>query len=159
MDALVRAQVFGKDIRALLAISCQKVFFEEGHSFYHYGPLEIQSTHRVGEMDLHVSSCIGEALPYVSREKRANKHTLVLTDRVWEYGYLRRILEAVFERMQGVRLKTDNEALNLSLLSLQLDFGLFDAHAGLLNLPFLQSLRPGSMDKRQLQVEVMCERT
>ena len=32
--------------------------------------------------------------------------------------------------------------------------GLFDEYAGLLNLPFLQSLRCGSMDKRQLQVEV-----
>ena len=34
-------QVFGKDIRALLAVSCQKIFFEEGHRFYHYGPIEV----------------------------------------------------------------------------------------------------------------------
>ena len=31
-------QVFGKDIRALLGVSCQKIFFEDGHDFYHYGP-------------------------------------------------------------------------------------------------------------------------
>ena len=116
-------QVFGKDIRALLAVSCQKIFFEDGHSFYHYGPIEIQSVHRMNEMDMHVSSFSGEVQPYVSREKRAGRHTLVLTDRVYEYGYLRRILSGLFERMDGVRLKTDNETLSLCLLSLQLDFG------------------------------------
>ena len=34
-------QVFGKDIRALLAVSCQKIFFEDGHNYYHYGPIEL----------------------------------------------------------------------------------------------------------------------
>ena len=34
-------QVFGKDIRAVLVVSCQKVFFEAhgGHDYYHYGPI------------------------------------------------------------------------------------------------------------------------
>ena len=106
-------------------------------------------------MDLSVACSIGDVLPGVSREKRGNMHALVVTDRVWEYNYLRGIITGVFERAQGVRLKTDNVVLNLSLLSLLLDFGLYEKYAGLLNLPFLQSLKPGSFeDKRQLQVEV-----
>ena len=32
--------MFGKDIRAVLAMCCQKIFFEAGHTYYHYGPLE-----------------------------------------------------------------------------------------------------------------------
>ena len=47
-------QVFGKDIRALLAISCQKIFFEEGHKYYHYGPVELKQNYR-SEVDLSVS--------------------------------------------------------------------------------------------------------
>ena len=46
--------------------------------------------------------------------------------------------------------------LNLCLLSLQLDFGLYEQHVGLLNLPFLKTLKEctTSNDKRALQVEV-----
>jgi hypothetical protein len=153
-------QVFGKDIRALLAISCQKVFFEPGHTFYHYGPIEMP-TQGYGrqEMDLQVASSVGEVAPTVSRETRGNKHTLVLTDRVYEHGYLKGILARLFGAARGARFKTDDAVLNLSLLSLQLDFGLAEEHAGLLNLPFLQSLAQageggGGLDKRQLQVEV-----
>ena len=33
--------VFGKDIRALLATACgQKVFFDQGRTYYHYGPID-----------------------------------------------------------------------------------------------------------------------
>ncbi|CAE8670279.1 unnamed protein product [Polarella glacialis] len=141
-------QVFGKDIRALLVISCQKVFFEEGHTYYHYGPFEGRT-----ELDLQVASSSGEVPPSVSSEKRGNKNMLVVTDRVYEYGYLRSILTGLFARVGGVRLKTDNDILNLSLLSLLLDFGLYEEHAGSLNLPFLKSLKHRN-DKRQLQVEV-----
>ena len=46
--------------------------------------------------------------------------------------------------------------LNLSLLSLMLDFGLYATYAPLLNLPLMQSLQQaaGGGDPRQLQVEV-----
>ena len=38
---LSNISLFGKDIRALLAISSQKIFFDNDHDgFYHYGPLE-----------------------------------------------------------------------------------------------------------------------
>jgi hypothetical protein len=149
--------VFGKDIRALLAISCQKVFFEEGHSFYHYGPVEVSSGGYRTELDLSVASSMLDVLPGVSRSKRPAQHTLLVTDRVYEHAYLKGILRGMFERVEaraggGVRLKTDNNVLNLCLLSLLLDFGLYEEYAGLLNLPFLQSLKSG--DKRQLQVEV-----
>jgi hypothetical protein len=61
----------------------------------------------------------------------------------------------LFEAAGGSRFKTDDVALNLCLLSLQLDFGLYEDHAGLLNLPFLQSLSDESRsDKRQLQVRI-----
>ena len=149
-------QVFGKDIRALLAISCQKIFFEQGHSYYHYGPIEMPSAgYGRNDMDLQVAASTGEAPPSVSREKRGGRHTVLVTERVYEFGYLKGILTGVFERANGVRFKTDDAVLNLSLLSMMLDFGLYEQHAGLLNLPFLKSLSRGSLsDKRQLQVEV-----
>ena len=40
-------QVFGKDIRALLATSCQKIFFEQGHNYYHYGPIELANAYGI----------------------------------------------------------------------------------------------------------------
>ncbi len=176
-------QVFGKDIRALLAISCQKIFFEPGHSFYHYGPIEAPSVgYGRNDMDLAVATSVGEALPYVSREKRGSKHNVALTDRVYEYNYLRSLLVGLFSRAAGVRFKSDDVVINLCLLSLLIDFGLAEEYAALLNLPFLQSLRAasgdgatsargiraggsegrgtggggsgGAVDKRQLQVEV-----
>ena len=36
-------QVLGKDIRALIALSTQKLFFEAGQDYYHYGPMEVPS--------------------------------------------------------------------------------------------------------------------
>ena len=83
-------QLFGKDIRALLAISCQKIFFEEGHNsgYYYYGVLE-QGSQR-GEMDLAVASSVGHVIPGVSRDIQ-DSNRLVLTDRVYEYHYLRSI--------------------------------------------------------------------
>eukprot|EP00976_Prorocentrum_cordatum_P000473 9557-Prorocentrum_minimum.AAC.2 len=47
----------------------------------------------------------------------------------------------------------DNLVLNLSLLSLMLDFGLYEEHAQLLNLPLMESIKHGK-DKHHLQVEV-----
>eukprot|EP00928_Gymnodinium_smaydae_P100356 TRINITY_DN9823_c2_g4_i1.p1 TRINITY_DN9823_c2_g4~~TRINITY_DN9823_c2_g4_i1.p1 ORF type:complete len:2328 (+),score=476.05 TRINITY_DN9823_c2_g4_i1:208-6984(+) len=147
-------QVFGKDIRTLLAISCQKIFFEQGHNYYHYGPIEMTSSSS-GGLDLQVATTLGEVTPYVSREKRGNCHSVVVTDRVYEYEYLRTIVSRLFDSAKGARMKTDDVVLNLCLLSLQLDFGLCEKHAGLLNLPFLQSLNDGKLrDTRQLQVEV-----
>ena len=149
----------------------------------------------------------------MSKEKRGGTHTVVVTDRVYEYGYLRGIVEGVFAKAGGLRFKSDDASgfglqpapprlspalgvetpwlrpaqgaryripapprvaqpshpphptpphptppqvvLNLSLLSLLLDFGLSEAHGHLLNLPFLSSLPgDGPLDKRQLQVEV-----
>lgn len=90
----------------------------------------------------------------MSREKRGNRHTVVVTDRVYEHEYLKGLLSALFIAARGARFKTDDIVLNLCLLSLLLDFGLFQEHAGLLNLPFLQSLKDGNRDARQLQVEV-----
>lgn len=158
-------QVFGKDIRALLTTACgQKIFFERGHSYYHYGPIEVNSSGfgRGGGMDLQVANASGEAAPSVSQEKRGNRHTLVITDRVYEYEHLLGILRALCHSANGSRIKTDDVVLNLTLLSLLLDFGLCDEYAHLLNLPFLRSLGGGSdgdvdqgpPDKRQLQVEV-----
>eukprot|EP00931_Biecheleriopsis_adriatica_P048723 TRINITY_DN28156_c0_g1_i1.p1 TRINITY_DN28156_c0_g1~~TRINITY_DN28156_c0_g1_i1.p1 ORF type:complete len:2295 (-),score=500.02 TRINITY_DN28156_c0_g1_i1:122-7006(-) len=141
-------QVFGKDIRALLAISCQKIFFEEGHTYYHYGPVDDGTS----DLDLQVASSSRDVPPSVSTEKRG-RHSLVVTDRVYEYTYLRGIVAGLFDRTRGVRLKTDSEILNLCLLSLLLDFGLYEEHAVSLNLPHLSSLNHPN-DKRQLQVEV-----
>ena len=36
--------LLGKDIRTILAVSCQKIFFERNHpGFYHYGPIDMPS--------------------------------------------------------------------------------------------------------------------
>jgi hypothetical protein len=142
-------QVFGKDIRALLVTCCQKIFFHDGHpsGFYHYGVMLSERT----DFDLAVASSVGVMAAGVTRQHRGNR--LVLTDRVYEFNYLRSILEGIFTRARKVRVKSDNSVLNLLLLSLMLDFGLYEEHAGLLNLPFLKRLQRLD-DKRQLQVEV-----
>jgi len=144
-------QIFGKDIRTLLTVSCQKIFFEEGHSYYHYGPIEVAGMYRT-DMDLQLGGSTG-VTPQVSIEKRRGQHNVVATDRVYEYSYLKGILQRLFGKSQGARLKTDDVILNLSLLSLLLDFGLYTQYFTCLNLPFLQGLKHGS-DTRQLQVEI-----
>ena len=156
-------QVFGKDVRTLLVVSCQKIFFEPGHDFYHYGPVTIESnassyynfSHASNncDMDLHVSSSSKELSPSVSKSK-GTKTEVIITDRVYEYSYLKGILENMFSRAGGAKFKTDDFVLNLSLLSLMLDFGLCERFSGLLNLPFIQSFKAHKMDTRQLQVEI-----
>lgn len=96
---------------------------------------------------------LGTVVPSVSSEKRKGENKLVITDRVYEYHYLKQILEGIFSRADGVRFKTDNEVLNLCLLSLMLDFGLYQQYVGLLNVPFLHCLQHKA-DTRELQVEV-----
>ena len=149
---LSNIQIFGKDIRSLLAISCQKIFFDKSHSgFYHYGPFEGVSYRN--ETDLAVASSVDVVVPSVSQNKRGSCNSLVITDRVFEYHYLRSILEGVFDRAHGERFKSDNEVLNLSLLSLMLDFGLYEKFRPLLHLPFLRCLHHHA-DTRELQVEI-----
>ena len=155
-------QLFRKDIRAVLGVACQKVFFDDTHSggWYHYGPFEMQRAGYYGNTDLQVGVTTGEAPPYVSRDKSGGKSQLIVTDRVFEGGYLTQVLTSLCAAAKGARLKSDDVVLNLSLLSLLLDFGLAHDHASLLNLPFLQSLAPAAgggavrFDARQLQVEV-----
>ena len=107
-------------------------------------------------MDLQVSVPTGEVPPSVSKESRGNRNTIVLTDRVYEHKHLLNILEGLFSRKALFgRFKSDDAVLNLCLLSLQLDFGLCEQYAGLLNIPFLKSLkRGGQLDKKELQVRV-----
>ena len=152
-------QVFGKDVRALIATSCQKVFFADSAAknhggYFHYGPIEVPGSYQYGlDLDLAVASSRGSAVPSVSRDQR-DAVQLVVTDRVFEHGYLKAIVAALFEGKAGVgKLLSDNLVLNLTLLSLLLDFGLFEAHGHLLNLPSLESLKR-SCDPKPLQVEV-----
>jgi len=147
-------QVFGKDVRTVLAVVCQKVFFQPGHSWYHYGPFETEVGFYGREgLELAVGVTPDDVLPTVSRQTRSGENKLVLTDRVYEHSYLQRILAGVFEHAGGVKIKTDSVVLNLTLLALMLDFGLYEKHAGLVNLPWLRSLQRGG-DTRELQVTV-----
>jgi hypothetical protein len=151
---LSNIQVLGKDIRVLLVLSCQKIFFHKGHAgYYYYGPFEKSSSYSGYELDLAVASSTERLVPTVSEQKRGGYNQLIITDRVYEYEYLRNILSEMFRRANGVRLKTDNEVLNLCLLSLMLDFGLYQEYVGLLHLPFLNCLQHQS-DTRELQVEI-----
>ena len=150
--------LFGKDIRALLAISSQKIFFDDHHdSFYHYGPLE--TSLRGGyygsrtSLELTVATPSRYAAAGVSRQRKNDTNHLIITDCIYEFSYLKEILRKTFASAEGIQLKSDNEVINLCLLSLMLDFGLFERHVGLLNLPFLHDLQHMS-DTRELQVEV-----
>jgi len=140
-------QVFGKDVRALLVVASQKLFFDPGHDFYYYGPIELE-----GGMDLAVSNSLGDVSPGVSREGRGGARRLVVVDRVFERDYLAGVVGGVMAAAGGKRLKTDDPVINLVLLGLLLDLGLFEAHADLLNLPSLETL-PSKCTK-SLQVEV-----
>ena len=153
---LSNISVFGKDIRTLLAISSQKVFFEDHHcGFYHYGPFEIPAGGYYSNghyYDLAVAQSLDKCSPSVATGNKG-VNDLIVTDRVYEFNYLKGILESVFESADGVQFKTDNEVLNLSLLSLMLDFGLYQRFVGLLNLKFLNELQHKG-DTKELQVEV-----
>lgn len=155
---LSNISLFGKDIRALLAISSQKIFFENEHDgFYHYGPLETAT--RGGyyssrtSLELTVATPARHAAAGVSRQRKNDVNHLIITDRVYEFNYLKNILEKTFDGAEGTQLKSDNEVINLCLMSLMLDFGMFERYVGLLNLPFLHDLQHKS-DTRELQVEV-----
>jgi len=93
------------------------------------------------------------ATPTVSRMSRAGLNDLILTDRVFEFHYLKTIVQDIFVKAGQERFKSDNEVLNLCLLSFMLDFGLYEKHAGLLNLPFLYELQHQG-DTKELQVEI-----
>lgn len=148
-------QVFGKDIRTLLSITCQKIFFNPRHcGYYYYGPLELRGNYRV-ELDLALGSATGNAGPQVSMTNggRSDLNYLTIVDRVYEFSYLKGILQSLFDSAKGARFKSDNGVLNLMMLSLQLDFGLFDEYAKLLNIPFMKDLQHEA-DTKELQVEI-----
>ena len=83
-------QAFGKDVRTLLVVSCQKIFFEPGHNYYHYGPVLTGSSgsnsgstgygfygggasyNATNDMDLAVSSNTKELPPSVSKDRTEN---------------------------------------------------------------------------------------
>jgi len=146
-------QLFGKDVRTLLSISCQKIFFDPSHcGSYYYGPLELRDTFRT-ELDLAVASGSGRAGASVASSKYRSGNYVTVVDRVYEFSYLKGILEGLFRGANNTRIKSDNGVLNLLLLSLQLDFGLFDKYASLLNIAFMKDLQHEA-NTRELQVEI-----
>ena len=142
-------QLLGKDVRALLALTSQKLFVDDAHgaNYYHYGPIDVAHA----TLDLAVGSEVGHVVPGATAKERGPVE-LVVTDRIYEYGYLRNLLSGVFERANGLEIRTDDLVVNLGLLSLMLDFGLFAEHAKLLRLPQLPAV--AIANARQLQVEV-----
>jgi len=152
---LSNIQLFGKDIRVLLVINSQKLFFEQSHpGYYHYGPiLSSESAYRSrSDMDLAVAQEIGHVVPSVSSRQKNKRSEVIIADRVFEYHHVKSLLEGLFRRVNGVQLKTDSEILNLCLLSLMLDFGLYKQYSALLRLPFLKSLQHMG-NTQELQVE------
>ena len=103
-------------------------------------------------MDLAVAQSLGHIVPSVSQRQKSKRSEVIIADRVFEYNYVKSILEGLFRRAQDVQLKTDNEVLNLCLLSLMLDFGLYKTYSKLLNLPFLKSIQHEA-NQQELQVE------
>ena len=131
-----------------------QIFFDENHcGYYHYGPFEVSMSQYREELDLSVATSVGSVVPGVSAEKSNGMNRLVITDRIFEFNYLRQILQGIFRGADGTRFKPDNEVLNLCLLSLMLDFGLYQQYVGLLNVPFLQCLQHQA-DTQELQVEI-----
>lgn len=122
--------------------------------YYYYGPLELRrSSFSSWPCDLAVASDPDSAIPTVSMTTRSNCNYLIVSDRVYEFSYIKRILERLFRNVNNKRLKSDNGVLNLLLLSLMLDFGLYNQYHKLLNLPFMKDLQHEA-DTRELQVEV-----
>ena len=74
-------------------------------------------------MDLVFDDYGSYAVPLVSQSKRSG-NTITITDKVLEYNYVRGILQGVLKG-KNKKLKTDDMILNLSLLNLMLDFGLY----------------------------------
>lgn len=161
-------QLFGKDIRVLLCIVSQKIFFSNKHSdFYHYGPIEPNRmgnnsyrSNTVEDLDLAVAQNIDHIIPSVSQHMAGGKKvcSIILCDKVYDYDRICTILQEVIKAANGVPIKSDNEVLNLCLLSLLLDFNMYTEHNQLLNIPFLDCLnQPNHCPSTQeLQVRRIC---
>ena len=102
-----------------------------------------------GDLDLAVAADHSQVTPGCSTG-RSDACNVIAVDRVFERSYLQRALEGLMSRVDG-EIRTDDAEINLALLSLLLDFGLF-RYASLLRLPSLPAAGRG--DLRQLQVEV-----
>ena len=139
---LTGLQLFGKDVRSLLAISCQKLVDDSSHSSYAYGPIQM-TTH--GDLDLAVAADHSQVTPGCT-SGRSDACNVIAVDRVFERSYLQRALEGLMSRVDG-EIRTDDAEINLALLSLLLDFGLF-RYASLLRLPSLPAAgREGNLSK------------
>ena len=62
-------------------------------------------------MDLQLSCLHGEVPHWVSQGKRGATNAVVATDRVYEYHYLRGILQGSFARVSGSRHKTNSDSV------------------------------------------------
>ena len=156
---LSNVSLFGKDIRSLLVVSSQKIFFEDQHTgCYHYGPFESSSSGGYYSsrttLELAVATSSRCAAAGVSRRKKNSENKLIITDRVYEFKYLKTIISKMLGSVESKgKIKSDNEVINLCILTLLLDFGLYERYVELLNLSFLNELQHKS-DTRELQVKV-----
>ena len=108
---LTGLQLFGKDVRSLLAISCQKLVDDASHSSYAYGPIQM-NTH--GELDLAAAADHAQVVPGCT-SGRGDATNVIAVDRVFERSYLQRALEGLMSRVDG-EIRTDDAEINLALL-------------------------------------------
>ena len=108
------------------------------HEYYHYGPLVDDSRSYSEKTDLMMGCEEESIVPLVSAKTSNNKRTLIVSDCVFGYEYLKASVDAVFSTRKS-RLKSDDSIVNLCLLNLLIDFSLYDKYKALLNLPILSS--------------------
>jgi len=89
-------QLFGKDVRSILVFVCQKIAFSD-HDYYHYGAT-VDSEHYNPPCDLLVGNENTEITPLLLSKTSSRMHQVIVTDKVFGYAFVRRVLEDVLSR-------------------------------------------------------------
>lgn len=81
-------------------------------------------TYNSAKKDLLVADEPNMISPLPSYDRRTRVNNVIITDRVYEFNFLKDIVNKLFKDKTS-RIKTDDEIINYCLLSLILDFGLY----------------------------------
>lgn len=92
--------------------------------------------------------------PLVSETNKGDNNSVYVVDKIFSYEYMQKILREMLLSKKKQILKTKDLIINVCMLSLILDFGLYDEFEHLLNLHSLKGNDPKLHDKKQLQINI-----
>ena len=92
--------------------------------------------------------------PLVSETNKGDNNSVYIVDKIFSYEYMQKIIREMLLSKKKQILKTKDLIINVCMLSLILDFDLYDEFEHLLNLHSLKGNDPKLHDKKQLQINI-----